>query len=347
MKYDYIIVGCGLAGISFCEYLRKNNKSFIVFDDSSQQSSTVAGGLYNPVILKRFTKVWKSKLQIKLLKSFYRDLESLLNVPLDFENEVLRLFNNTEEQNMWFNAADHPELEDFISLTLKKSFTDAVKAPYDYGVVKQSGRVDTALLISSYKDYLSSISSFSSESFNPSLLTINSDSVTYNTFSSSNIVFCEGFGLKSNSFFNELPLVGTKGELIVINAPKLDTDHVIKSGVFLAPLSNHNYLVGATYEWTDKSNIPTEQGKLELIEKLDKFINCDYTIVKQLAGIRPTVKDRRPLVGTHKDHSCVHILNGLGTRGVMIGPYVAKQLYNQIENQTPIDSEIDINRFNY
>ena len=142
-------------------------------------------------------------------------------------------------------------------------------------------------------------------------------------------------------------MVGTKGELIVINAPDLDTEYVIKSGVFLAPLSNNNYLVGATYEWIDKSNNPSEKGRLDLIEKLDKFINCDYTIVKQLAGIRPTVKDRRPLVGTHKEHALIHLLNGLGTRGVMIGPYVAKQLFNQIENQIPVDSEIDINRFNY
>jgi hypothetical protein len=29
----------------------------MVYDDTSQKSSTVAGGLYNPVVLKRFTPV--------------------------------------------------------------------------------------------------------------------------------------------------------------------------------------------------------------------------------------------------------------------------------------------------
>lgn len=61
MEVDYIIVGCGLAGIAFCEQLRQNNKSFVVFDNSSQHSSTVAAGLYNPVILKRFTEVGELK----------------------------------------------------------------------------------------------------------------------------------------------------------------------------------------------------------------------------------------------------------------------------------------------
>ena len=60
---DYIIVGCGFAGVAFCEQLIAANKSFLVFDNKSQQSSVVAGGLYNPVVLKRFTSVWKSKEQ--------------------------------------------------------------------------------------------------------------------------------------------------------------------------------------------------------------------------------------------------------------------------------------------
>ena len=79
MKVDYIIVGCGLAGISFCEQLKANKKSFLVFDDNSQSSSVVAGGLYNPVVLKRFTSVWKSKEQLQLCLSMYHIIEKNLD----------------------------------------------------------------------------------------------------------------------------------------------------------------------------------------------------------------------------------------------------------------------------
>jgi glycine/D-amino acid oxidase-like deaminating enzyme len=51
------------------------------------------------------------------------------------------------------------------------------------------------------------------------------------------------------------------------------------------------------------------------------------------------------LVGKHPKHQNLAILNGLGTRGVMIGPTVAKALYNHLENQENLDAEIDINRF--
>ena len=54
---DYIIVGCGLAGISFAEQALNNNNTIVVFDNDSQKSSRIAGGLYNPVILKRFSDI--------------------------------------------------------------------------------------------------------------------------------------------------------------------------------------------------------------------------------------------------------------------------------------------------
>ena len=79
--------------------------------------------------------------------------------------------------------------------------------------------------------------------------------------------------------------------------------------------------------------------------KLNTLITCSYKVVNQVAGIRPTVKDRRPLVGQHVFHKNLYVLNGLGTRGVMMGPYVAKQLFDFIELGTPLEADIDIKRF--
>jgi glycine/D-amino acid oxidase-like deaminating enzyme len=39
------------------------------------------------------------------------------------------------------------------------------------------------------------------------------------------------------------------------------------------------------------------------------------------------------------------VLNGLGTRGVMLAPAMAKALFENIENQIPLEKEIDIKRF--
>ena len=111
------------------------------------------------------------------------------------------------------------------------------------------------------------------------------------------------------------------------------------------PLGNHYYKVGATFNWTDKTLFPTEEGKKELLTKLKKIITADFEIVDQVAGIRPTVKDRRPILGKHKKYTQLAILNGLGTRGVMLAPKMAIKLYNHLENDATLDKEVTITRF--
>ena len=72
---------------------------------------------------------------------------------------------------------------------------------------------------------------------------------------------------------------------------------------------------------------------------------CDFEIVDQEAGMRPTTGDRRALIGVHPEHPQLTLLNGLGTRGIMAGPFLAKQLVDHLEKGEPILPEIDINRF--
>ncbi len=345
MKVDYIIVGSGLAGILFCEVLKQHNKSFVIFENESQRSSTVAGGLYNPVVLKRFTQVWKAKEQLDLGLPMYHKLEQSLNVKLDYKIPVHRLFASVEEQNNWFQACDKPNLSHFLSSEILHPKNTAVKSDFGYGKVLETGRIDTATLIKSYRGYLQNSNQLVDETFVYSNLILNATHVTYNNYEAKRIVFAEGFGVDKNPFFNYLPLKPTKGELLTIHAPDLKIDFVLKSSVFLIPLGNDLYRVGATYEWEDMSPDITTKAKEELLNKLDKFLNCDYRVVDQIAGIRPTVKDRRPLVGQHYQHENIFILNGLGTRGVMIAPYVAHQLYSFIENNIALNKEIDISRY--
>ena len=86
-------------------------------------------------------------------------------------------------------------------------------------------------------------------------------------------------------------------------------------------------------------------AKTELLGKLDTFLKCSYEVVKHVAGIRPTVTDRRPLVGQHPDYPRFYLLNGFGSRGVMIAPFAAQQLFQAIEAQIPVHPEMDIARF--
>lgn len=342
---DYIIVGSGLAGISFTEIALLNNKTVVVFNDESQNSSKIAGGLYNPVILKRFSEVWQAQEQLQLMNVFYSNLDKKIKSKVNFKIPILRKFFSVEEQNNWFAASDRPTLAPFLSPSLIFKTFEGIDSPFGYGEVLQTGYVDIALLLSEYHDFLLSKQLLRNETFDYEALIFKEEGLSYKGIDARHIVFAEGFGLHGNPFFKELPLDGTKGELFIIKAPLLNLDVIINTSVFILPLGNDLFKVGATYNWKDKTNLPTEEGKVELIERIREIISCDFEIIKHYAGVRPTVRDRRPLVGTHLEYKRVHILNGLGTRGVMLGPAMAKALFDNIESDIMLDMEIDIKRF--
>ncbi len=342
---DYIVVGLGLAGISFCETLEKQGKSYNVVSDASQQASLVAGGLYNPVILKRFTMAWKAKEQMELALPFYKALEQKLGVTLDYKIPVLRRFTSIEEQNLWFQAADRPGLDYFLATTIVQNNNPNIDAPFGLGQVKHTGRIDTKTLLKTYAASLDQQGLLHKESFDFSHFKVFEGHISYKSINAKRIVFATGYGLKSNPFFNYLPLNGTKGELLTIKAPDLKENSVIKSSAFSIPQGDNLYLLGATYKWKDKTNTPTEDAKNELLEKSISFLNCDFEVVKHVAGIRPTVTDRRPLVGQHPEHRNLYVLNGFGSRGVLIAPYASEQLFNAIENNEALDPEMNIQRF--
>jgi len=304
---DYVVVGLGLAGISFCEQLEKQGKTYIVIADDSQIASKVAGGLYNPVILKRFTIAWNAKEQLEVALPFYASLEKKLNITLDYKLPVLRRFASIEEQNLWFEASDKESLKPFLSQEILQNVNVNIDAPFGYGQVMNTGRIDTEVLISSYIEYLLTKNNLLQETFDYEALKISEDGIRYKSITAQQIVFAEGFGLKK------------KKEDI--------------------------YRVGATYKWKDITNLPTEESKEELLKKLDAFIKCDYEIVNHVAGIRPTVADRRPLVGRHPEHANLYVLNGFGSRGVIIAPFASMQLLNYIEKDVALHKEMNISRF--
>ncbi len=342
---DYLIVGSGLAGISFAETALQHQKNFLIIDNQSQNASLIAGGLYNPVILKRFSEVWQAEQQLVVLDSFYQKLESKLQIKVDNKIPILRKFFSIEEQNNWFAASDNKMLAPFLSLDLVTTKYHGINSPFNYGQVLQTGYVDTKLLLNAYKKYLLDHNLLLEETFDYHSIQFFDDGVHYKNTKAKQIIFAEGFGLHANPFFNYLPLDGTKGELFIIKAPNLNLEVIINTSVFILPLGNDLFKVGATYNWQDKTSNPSEEGRTELLARIYEILDCEFEIIAHFAGVRPTVRDRKPLVGTHPQFSRLHILNGLGTRGVMLGPSMAIALFELIEHQKPLDKVIDIKRY--
>ncbi|PKA82466.1 glycine/D-amino acid oxidase-like deaminating enzyme [Ulvibacter sp. MAR_2010_11] len=345
IKTDYIIVGLGIAGLAFCEQLQKHGISFVVYDSDTSGSTEVSGGVFNPVVLKRFTAAWKAGEFLKEALPFYESLSVKLKESFVQMQPVFRILKNAEEQNDWTVAGDKIALAPFLTSKIVPNTFNAVNAPFGFGKVSVSGKIDTVQLLQKYKAYLLKNHQLITEAFQYDALRETQNSLQYKNRAAAKIVFTEGAAALHNPFFPKQLLIPNKGEYLIIEAPELQLDAILKGGMFIIPLGNHLYKVGATYSRDDVSATPTEAAKEEISSKLNQMIRCDFKIIKQVTGIRPTTKDRRPLLGTLSGDSNKAFLNGLGTRGILMAPLLAKMLYEYLEEGIPLPKELDIGRF--
>ncbi|MGB3775126.1 MAG: FAD-dependent oxidoreductase [Leeuwenhoekiella sp.] len=345
IEVDYIIVGFGLAGLSFCEQLDKYNKRFLVIDKLGDSASRVSGGIYNPVILKRYTLPWEAEKLMDIAVPYYKRLNEKLGTDFVEEMPVLRMFNSVEDQNNWFEAIGKPGNSRFLSKELYKNKIDGVQSQFHYGKVLETGRVQVPELLDAYRSRLEDSEQFINEEFDFDQINIDNNFALYRGIKARYIVFSEGYGVKNNPYFSKLPVVGNKGEYIFIKAKELQLNAALKSQFFIIPLGDHKFKVGATFNWKEKDSSPTLAAREEILSKLSKVLTSSFEVIDQEAGVRPTTGDRRALLGKHPQYPNLVIFNGLGTRGIMLSPYLSEILYNHLEHNAKLPESVDIMRF--
>lgn len=350
MNVDYLIVGHGIAGICVAEHLEQNGASYMVINhEVPNSSSKVAAGLYNPITGRKMKKTWLADDLFPYLEHFYSNLEIKLNARFLIEKAIYRPFVSIEEQNEWIGS-DLPNEKDEINfikkVATKSHFEEFIEDPFGGLLLKHSGFIDLNTLISSHREYLLNKNLYIQQELNYSQLEVKDDFISYGEIQANNLIFCDG-ALTENPYFNWVPNAPVKGELLHIQTETpLPEDVIFNRGIFIVKNSNQSYYrVGATYEWKELNNEPTEKAKAQLENKLKDLLKTPYKIVGQVAGIRPASKDRRPLIGNHPNLKNVFLFNGLGTKGVSLAPYFANNFCISLLKNEKLKEEVDICRY--
>lgn len=343
-EVDYLVVGLGIAGISFCEQLELANKSFIVVDSGEKGASQSSGGILNPVVLKRFNAAWNASVFYPKAISFYQALSLKLKKDIFQPTPILRILNNPEEQNNWVVASEKVGLQNFLQTQLLKNTNLAIISPFGFGKLMGTAIIQKDDLISSYKNMQNLRGRILKESFEYDKLKVDREGVSYKNINAKKVVFCEGADAIKNPFLSKDAVTPNKGEYLVIHAPDLNLKELLKGPVFIIPLGNDLYKVGATYARDETSKFPTAEASQEILSKVKRMINCSFEIKDQTGGIRPTTRDRKPFLGSLDSNPHLVFLNGLGTHGFLMAPYLSEVLYANLEGGGSIPAEIDVNR---
>ncbi len=327
-SYDVIIVGHGLAGTALSYHLIKKKKKVLVINKTDKQHcpSYIAAGIYSPIAGQRLASAWLVEELFSYLPVFYRELESVLNTRFFYPMPYIILCYTKRMQNFAQRRLEDPRYKPYIT-PVEDQYFAGKKVPALS--IHQSGYVDLPTLHDAYQSFLQQHDMYRQEWFDASLLSLTDGGVSYNNIHAKQLVFCTGLQAADNPFFADLQFNPVKGQVITVKMPT-QLDHILTTDIFTAPMGNNIFRVGATYERDFIDDEPTQACKKFLCEQLELMIDAPYQVIDHKSGIRPTTIGHRPFVLQHPIYHQLAVLSGLGSKGVSLAPYMAKQLADQL-----------------
>lgn len=347
-KYDFLVVGQGLAGTLISWILRKHYQKEVFHIDRGHESasSLAAAGLMNPITGRRYVKSWRFDDLLPAALTTYSELEEELGVPLINQRNIIRSLFNRREENDWLARSGDSEYQEYMRDRANlQQYADYIRPAFQYGEVQHSAQIHIGRLVSAFRQKLKEQGRIQEEAFNYDALSVTPEAVQYGSVSAKAVIFAEGAQAADNPFFNYLPFGGAKGQAIWVRIPDIHFAKILKQRIFIVPWRDDIYWIGSTNANRFTTDQPTGEAKQFLHERLADILTVPFEVIDHRAAIKPTVRDRRPFLGCHPKHANLYIFNGLGTKGTSLGPYWAKHLCAFILKSGILDEEVDINRF--
>lgn len=343
---DYIIVGQGLAGTVLHRKLTLAGQLTLCIDDGHNQSSSkVAAGMVNPITGRKYVKSWRIEDFLPVARKTYADLSALLGQELERDVVIHRALYSIKDENIWHGRKEDPRASQFILDDADTSvYADTIKNVLSYGSLAGL-QVDLTLLLNAYRAHLLEVRELLEEPFEADQVTVSEQSVRYGKYEAKGIIFAEGARAITNPLWEMLPFEPVKGEVLLVRIEGNPFPDVLRHKMFITPFRDDLYWIGSGYEWDYEHGNPTAAGREKLIGQLDDVLTLPYEIVEHIAGIRPSVKGRKPFLGKHPQQPHTYIFNGMGTKGTSLAPYWAEHMVAHLLEGTALDWEVDIKRF--
>lgn len=346
MQTEILIIGQGICGTMLSWFLQKEGRSFLVIDDGNQSNaSKIAAGVINPVTGRRYVTTWMIDELIAFANDCYGEMGVAMDTEFVFQRSVIDFFPSAQMRNAFINRLT--EDDRFLhSFPDQNHFNQYFNYDFGCGEIRPAYTVNMGLLMAAMRKKLTDQNAFRQEVFDADALNLTKDGVEYKNIKAAKIIFCDGIRSMEHPWFRLLPFAPNKGEVLVIESEEMNSEHIFKKGMVLAPLPVKNtFWVGSNYQWEFADDQPSEAFYKQTTSLLDSWLKKPYRVLFHKASVRPATLERRPFVGFHPHLPQIGILNGMGTKGASLAPYFANQLCQHIVHGLPIQEDAGIHRF--
>lgn len=330
MRPDVLILGQGLAGTLLGWELEGAGIGFNLVDPGHATAATMAAaGIINPITGRRLVKSWRIESLRPAAHETYRALEAGLGVPLWRDLRVRRRFADERERNTWRDKHDRGELAPYAGTADDDGFW-----------IDQAARVDLGALLAAAQARWRAAGRLRVES-------LGEGDVERETARHAVVIDCTGRPAAEGGRFAFVPWEYSKGEVIEVAVDGLDPDVVLNRRHWLVSVGPGTAWVGATHEPGVRAAKPTAAARTALEASARELLGAahPFAITGQRAGVRVNLPDKRPVAGRHPSRSRLGLINGLGAKGALWAPLLARQWVSHLMTGATFDPEIDVTRF--
>ncbi|MFA9461015.1 NAD(P)/FAD-dependent oxidoreductase [Thiohalorhabdus sp. Cl-TMA] len=341
--HDILVVGGGLAGtLVALSLLERGQRVALVDEYRAASASRVAAGLLTPIGGRRLTRVGPLERMLPTARRIYRKVERQRGRAFFREVDTLRLCRNEEEAGHYRRRRADPDYRPYLDTPIHGT-EDRPEAYF----IRGGGILDTEAFLEAAGAVIASRGVRQEARLEPGDVRVDREGVEWEGLRADRVVFCEGYRVRENPWFHWLPLTPVKGEMVGGHLQGEVPDQPVNRKVTLVPCGGEAFLLGSTFDRHHPDELPTEAGRRELLAHLPALLGGmpEATVTRHRAGIRPAPTDHRPMAGCHPEEPRVAVLNGLGARGALIGPYYAERLAAHLVAGEELPEEADIARF--
>lgn len=325
MAERLLIVGQGLAGTLLAWECERAGLAFEIADAGHERAaSRVGAGMITPVTGRRWVKTWRVDAWREPALGVYREIERALGQPLVRDMRVWRTFRDAEDRAALAIRVARGELAPYVSEV-------GAQGCWIEGAV----HVDTATLIERARERWRAAGVLSERRMD--LTAVRAERLR--------VVVCGG--VETLEAFAFVPWERAWGEILDLTTSGLDPDVILNAGHWALPGGGDRARVGATYARLSLGNESSHavEARAELERAATTLLPSPFIVEGQQGGWRTTTPDRRPCIGWHPAQPGLGLLGGLGSKGTLWAPALARAWREQLQAGVSFEPEVDVRRF--
>ena len=347
MRAEFLIVGQGLAGTALAWRLHERGRTFLIVDPNEALTcSKAAAGLVTPITGLRLTLNWRYAEMHPEAVRFYRQKERLLGCKLYFPRPVVWLFKNEREREIWDRRVRDEHVRPYVN-TAAAELPPALAARVDHTLggfqMKHAGFLDTGAYLEASRRWFEARGAWQVGRVDEEDLFLNGDGVTWRGWQFGTVVFCQGWQAALSRWFSWLPFGPAQGTIFTLRGDLGDRRKIVNRGCWIVPRPDGTLRAGSSFDLRfGDPHIPDPASVEALLGRLQALAKGDFQIEASHTAVRPIIKHCKAALGRHPAHPRLAFLNGLGSKGVLRSPFLARRFVEHLLDEEPLDREFDL-----